>query len=208
MGFLSTTGNVIEAVLTRKGREKLAKGNFNITKYAFSDDGINYNLYNENLGADADADILSIPITQPSTNAAAIKNLLVTMDPGSQLLTWLAVNPNSGSISPTKKSVSIYAKTMNKDGAGETYDIVDINNQTAWEKNIAISQSFVGSEGQTNIQFSYRMNANLSESLTFKFKIRGKETGILSDEISLVVEPYVGVGTGDTNVAGETGGML
>jgi len=87
MGFLSTTGNVIEAVLTRKGREKLAKGNFNITKYAFSDDGINYNLYNENLGADADADILSIPITQPSTNAAAIKNLLVTMDPGSQLLT-------------------------------------------------------------------------------------------------------------------------
>jgi len=52
------------------------------------------------------------------------------------------------------------------------------------------------------------MNANLSESLTFKFKIRGKETGILSDEISLVVEPYVGVGTGDTNVAGETGGML
>jgi len=79
MGFLSATGNIIEAVLTRKGRDLLTKGQFNITKYAFTDDGVNYNLYDENLGEDADAAILSLPVTEPTTNEAAIRNMLVTL---------------------------------------------------------------------------------------------------------------------------------
>ena len=46
MGFLDNTTITVDAILTRKGREKLAKnGNFNITKYAFADDEIDYNLY-------------------------------------------------------------------------------------------------------------------------------------------------------------------
>ncbi len=191
MGFLSASGNIIEAVLTRKGREKLAKGNFNITKYAFSDDGINYNLYDENLGADADAAILSMPITQPSTNAAAIKNLLVTMDPGSQLLTWLAVNPIAGAIDGNNQQVSFYVKTMNKDGGPEMYDVVDINNPTIWEKNIMVSQSFIGSSSQTNVEFKYKPNAYMNEQVVFNFKLRGKETGIVSDELTLTANAFI-----------------
>ena len=46
MGFLDNTTITVDAILTRKGREKLARnGNFNITKYAFADDEIDYNLY-------------------------------------------------------------------------------------------------------------------------------------------------------------------
>ena len=46
MGFLDNTTITIDAILTRKGREKLAKeGNLDITKYAFADDEIDYNLY-------------------------------------------------------------------------------------------------------------------------------------------------------------------
>jgi len=46
MGFLDNTTITVDAILTKKGREKLARnGNFNITKYAFADDEIDYNLY-------------------------------------------------------------------------------------------------------------------------------------------------------------------
>ena len=68
MSFLTNSDNIIDAVLTRKGRELLTKGQFNITKYAFSDDGINYNLYDETAGQDADADILSLPILLNKNN--------------------------------------------------------------------------------------------------------------------------------------------
>ena len=47
MGFLDNTTITIDAILTRKGREKLAKeGNLDITKYAFADEEIDYNTYN------------------------------------------------------------------------------------------------------------------------------------------------------------------
>jgi len=46
MGFLDNTTITVDAILTKKGREKLARnGNFNISKYAFADDEIDYNLY-------------------------------------------------------------------------------------------------------------------------------------------------------------------
>jgi len=189
MGFLSASGNIIEAVLTRKGREKLAQGNFNITKYAFSDDGVNYNLYDEDLGADADATILSLPVTQPSTNAAALKNLLVTMDPGTQLLTWLAINPTEAAIRPTLKKVSFYAKTMNKSGSPEKY-IIHVNNETAWANNITTNQTIIGD--QTNIEVSYKSNVNLSTDTVFTIILEGMETGIQSDEITLTAYAYTG----------------
>lgn len=196
MGFLSATGNIIQATLTKKGREMLAKGQFNISKYAFSDDGVNYNLYDSSLGADADTAILSLPITEPSTNDASLRNLLVTMDSGTQILTWLAVNPTSGILNGTYQVVSFYAKTMNKVGSPEQYDIVDVNNQNAWDNNINVSQSFVGS--QTNVEFSYKANVNITSDLTFTFKLRGRETGIVSDQLTISAGAFVGVGIAST----------
>ena len=47
MGFLDNTCITVDAVLTKKGREKLASGieNFEITHYAFADDEIDYELW-------------------------------------------------------------------------------------------------------------------------------------------------------------------
>jgi hypothetical protein len=46
MGFLDNTTITVDAILTKKGREKLARnGQFNITHYAFADDEIDYGLY-------------------------------------------------------------------------------------------------------------------------------------------------------------------
>ena len=50
MGYLNNQVVTVDAILTTKGRELLAKGDgsFNITSFALSDDEIDYTLYNPN----------------------------------------------------------------------------------------------------------------------------------------------------------------
>ena len=50
MGYLNNQVVTVDAILTKKGRELLAKGNgeFEITQFALSDDEIDYTLYNPN----------------------------------------------------------------------------------------------------------------------------------------------------------------
>ena len=50
MGFLNNSVITVDAILTKKGRENLAKnnGSFRITQFAFSDDEIDYTQYNPN----------------------------------------------------------------------------------------------------------------------------------------------------------------
>ena len=47
MGFLDNTSITVDAILTKKGRELLARGQneFKITKFALADDEVDYNLY-------------------------------------------------------------------------------------------------------------------------------------------------------------------
>ena len=49
MGYLDTTSITVDAILTKRGRELLARGDgsFNITQFALADDEIDYTLYNE-----------------------------------------------------------------------------------------------------------------------------------------------------------------
>jgi hypothetical protein len=50
MGYLNPTSLTVDAILTKKGRELLAKndGSFRITQFALADDEIDYTLYNPN----------------------------------------------------------------------------------------------------------------------------------------------------------------
>ena len=50
MGYLSNTVVTVDAILTKKGRELLAKGDgtFKITQFALADDEVDYTLYNPN----------------------------------------------------------------------------------------------------------------------------------------------------------------
>lgn len=50
MGYLDNTTVVVDAILTKKGREMMARGDgsFNITQFALSDDEIDYGLWNPN----------------------------------------------------------------------------------------------------------------------------------------------------------------
>lgn len=74
MGFLDNSGDIIlDAVLTDLGRKRLSGGNgrFRITKFALSDDEIDYGLYNKNHPSGSayyDLNILQTPVLESFTN--------------------------------------------------------------------------------------------------------------------------------------------
>lgn len=86
MAFLDNSGDIIlDAVLTDTGRKRLAKGDgsFRITKFAFGDDEINYNLYDYNHASGSayfDLNILQSPVFEAFTNnTSVIKSKLLTI---------------------------------------------------------------------------------------------------------------------------------
>ena len=86
MAFLDNSGDIIlDAVLTDTGRKRLAKGDgsFRITKFAFGDDEINYELYNYNHASGSayyDLNILQSPVFEAFTNNTSVmKSKLMTI---------------------------------------------------------------------------------------------------------------------------------
>lgn len=163
----------------------MAKGQFNITQFALSDDGVNYNLFDTTLGEDADADILGLPVLEANTNDnAALRNLLITMDEGTQIVTFLTTNPSSITISPDNPIASVFVKTNNSGGVTEEYEAIEINNQTLWSNNILLRNES-SSNGGKNVVITYKNTASMNSDATFTFKLQGKSTGVQSDSITL-----------------------
>ena len=86
MGYLDNSSITVDAILTKKGRELLARGDgsFNITKFALSDDEIDYNLWNASheLGSNYyGVAIENLPIVEASPNEVHVmKHKLVSLD--------------------------------------------------------------------------------------------------------------------------------
>ena len=85
MGFLDNSGDIIlDVVLTDHGRMLLAKGDgsFQITKFALSDEEIDYSLYDKNHASGSayyDLEILQTPILEAFTNnSSTMKTRLQT----------------------------------------------------------------------------------------------------------------------------------
>ena len=101
MAFLDSSTAVIDAILTRKGIELLARndGSFQITKFAFGDDEINYQLYDATKATDQDADILNLPVLEPVSNEnVALLYRLITLPQGSLKIANLQISPTSGTV--------------------------------------------------------------------------------------------------------------
>tara|TARA_Y100001937_G_scaffold72861_1_gene99118 strand:- start:3961 stop:4959 length:999 start_codon:yes stop_codon:yes gene_type:complete len=84
MAFLNNSGDIIlDAVLTDAGRQRMARGEFKIVKFAFSDEEINYQLYESNHAsgsAFADLEIMQTPILEAFTNNTSLmKTKLISL---------------------------------------------------------------------------------------------------------------------------------
>jgi len=84
MAFLDNSGDIIlDAVLTDAGRQRMARGNFNIVKFALGDEEINYALYNSSHPSGSafnDLEIMQTPILEAFTNnTSTMKSKLISI---------------------------------------------------------------------------------------------------------------------------------
>lgn len=125
MSFLSSTA-VIDAVLTKKGRELLASGQFNPTKFALADDEIDYGLLSLE---DGESQILNTKILEASSlgNDAntQLKYKLIISD-GQLLIPQISIEPNN--ITSIVYDIIEVRLTTTDGGTDNSYTIVN-NNQ-------------------------------------------------------------------------------
>ena len=97
MGFLNNTNITVDAVLTKKGRELLAKGEnqFNITKFALADDEVDYRLWDVTHpnGSDFYGSVIeSMPLLEAFPDENHVKRYkLVTLPKSTQAMPILEV---------------------------------------------------------------------------------------------------------------------
>ena len=98
--FLDNSGDIIlDAVLTDKGRQAMADGNFRISKFALGDDEINYSQYDKDHASGSayyDLEILQTPIFEAVTsqNAAINYGLLSITNRNLLYMPTMKVNEN------------------------------------------------------------------------------------------------------------------
>lgn len=121
MGYLNNQTITVDAILTTKGRELLAKGAqyFNITQFALCDDEVDYGLYDvaHPLGSNYYGQLIeNMPILEafPDTDQS-MKYKLITLPRGSKFIPYIKVpttvlNLSSGArlatISPTTSNLA------------------------------------------------------------------------------------------------------
>ena len=107
MGYLDNSSVIVDAILTKKGRELLSQqnGSFNITQFALADDEIDYTLYNENHpngSAFYGEAIEALPLIEaiPNENNTMVSKL-ATLNRGSTIIPTIQVQSTAISITRT-----------------------------------------------------------------------------------------------------------
>lgn len=126
MGYLNNTVVTVDAILTTKGRQLLAKndGSFKITQFALADDEINYTLYNPNHPSGSayyGEAIQNMPLLEAFPQETQImKSKLVTLPRGTAKLPVLDLG-YSAIVIKQGASLAITPQTLNYFG-GNTFE--------------------------------------------------------------------------------------
>jgi hypothetical protein len=207
MGYLDNSAVTIDAVLTLKGRELLAKGmsEFNITQFAVGDDEVDYSLWNTDhpLGSAYYGTIIeNMPITEAVPDETqALKYKLITLPKGSTRIPVISVGSTSLTLNAAQ-SATVTPTTLNFASAntqlGYTAILSDskVGTLTATEAPNPISPTtprFIGdnedsqSVSATGLTFTLTANTFTDADRTATLTIIGNETGG-SVSISLTIK--------------------
>ncbi len=146
MGYLNNSTRVLDAILTKKGRELLSSGgNFNVTKFALGDDEIDYQLWDTTHTRGTDyygAVIDNLPALEPFNDPSEImKYKLVSRSDGTQAMAILQDTGGSASglaalkwyASPEGNRVGLSNFTSVQVGGGvgggTTFGVSHVNNR-------------------------------------------------------------------------------
>jgi hypothetical protein len=138
MGYLNNTAVTVDAILTAKGRELLARGDgsFRITQFALSDDEIDYTLYNPNQPSGSafyGEAIENMPLLEafPDENQI-MKYKLVTLPRGTARMPVLDIGYSSITIKQgaglaiTPQTLNYLSQTALYEASGYTFTISDV----------------------------------------------------------------------------------
>ena len=127
MGYLNNQIVTVDAILTKKGRELLARndGSFRITQFALSDDEIDYTFYNPNNASGSayyGQAIENMPLLEAFPDETQImKYLLTTLPRGTSKMPILNIGYTS-IVLKQGASLSITPQTLNYLGGGNTFE--------------------------------------------------------------------------------------
>jgi hypothetical protein len=198
MAYLDNKSIVVDATITKKGRELLAKnGSLKITSFALSDDEIDYGLYNENASSEELKDIalINTPIFEPNTDETQVmKFKLVTLDEGTTFIPTVSIAQESISISSTYTgriilSPSTSPSNYNVNGGytailGNTkVGTLSVTVEAQLSSTVGTITSFAGdtssesSQAIVGLEFSFIPSLKLSRTTTTTLTIIGNESG-------------------------------
>ena len=126
MGYLNNSSVTVDAILTLKGRELLARGDnsFNITQFAVGDDEIDYSLWNPNhpLGTDYYGIIIeNMPLTEAIPDETqALKYKLVSLPKATTQIAVVTVGNSSITLLGPGDTSIISPNTSNLTGGNST----------------------------------------------------------------------------------------
>jgi len=138
MGFLNNSIVTVDAILTRKGRELLAKndGSFRITQFALSDDEIDYTMYNPTHPSGSayyGQAIDGMPLLEAFPDETQImKYLLTTLPRGTSRLPILDLGytvitlTQGASLAITPQTLNYLGGTQTFESSGYTATISDV----------------------------------------------------------------------------------
>jgi len=199
MGYLNNSSVTVDAILTLKGRELLAKGGdaFKITQFAVGDDEIDYTLWNPDhpLGTSYYGTIIeNMPITEAIPDETqALKYKLVTLPKQTTNIPIVSVGNNSIILPGPGTSAIISPNTANLQGGNANLGYTAILSDSS-VADLAVTRAlqtsvlptvprFIGdnedAQSVAAAGFSFRIAAKtlLVESKTATITIIGNETG-------------------------------
>jgi hypothetical protein len=197
MGYLSNNELTVDAILTKAGRAKLAKGqDLGITKFALADDEIDYTLYEpaHPLGsAYYDYAIKNIPVMEASPDETqSMRYKLFTAPENLTNVPTIANLGNTSAASFTYSIVSIASSPatlqaswpISTVGASETYTIVLANSSLGF---ITVNDAAYTSTSTTNTQGTPQVivTTNAAPNLTFKANSGIKIVGTYTTTITI-----------------------
>ena len=194
MGYLDNTSITVDAILTKKGRQKLAAGqSLNITKFALGDDEIDYTLYepaHPKGSAYYDSAIKAIPILEASPDETQVlKYKLVTLPKGTTKIPVVALGISSIGVYQDEGQVALSPTTSPQGNTGAGYTVVLADQRAG---TLAVTQGataagsvpvFLGEEVTTTAQvvsglgFTFTPNPALTSNVSTTLTVYGNETG-------------------------------
>ena len=146
MGYLDNSTTSIDAILTKKGRELLSRGDnsFRITQFALGDDEVDYSLYNTDHPSGSafyGEAIQNMPLLEAFPDETQdLKYKLTTLPRGTSKVPVLDLGINAVSLKQGG-SLSINPQTLNYLGATS---VVEANGYTATISDVRVLNTFTG----------------------------------------------------------------